>query len=130
MAITPDFKAAAYNINCVLNGTQHQWCDGQPVDVQDFKRDIAALRDSGLVPYLQAVNAPLARTLVEALGAVERKKDNATRIFTEALTRVVSEVPDIAEHSVDFNAYCRTLSANKGRIYGGQKILDPNLRVA
>lgn len=130
MAITPDFKAAAYNINCVLNGVQHQWCDGQPLDVQDFKRDIAALRDSGLVQHLQSVNAPLARTLVDALDAVAHKKDTATQIFTEALTRVVREVPQIAEHSVDFGTYCRTLSANKGRIYAGQKIVDPNLRAA
>jgi hypothetical protein len=130
MAITPDFKAAAYNINCVLNGTQHQWCDGQPVDVQDFKRDIDALRASGLVPYLNTVNAPLARALNDAFDAVDRKKDTATKIFTDALTRVVAEVPQIAEHSVDFGAYCSTLSRNKGRIYAGQKILDPNLRAA
>jgi len=128
MAIAPDFKAAAYNINCVLNGLSHQWCDGEEPDAACFRTSVEALRESALLSYLETTNAPLARALDNAFYAVQVGKETATDMFSTALRRVVSEVPEIAAHAVDFGTYCSELSANKGRAYAGQPMRDPNLR--
>lgn len=128
MAIALDFKTAAYNINCVLNGLSHQWCDGEEPDARCFKSSVDALRDSGLLPHLRESNMPLARALEHAFYAVEHGKDTATALFSDALRRVVKDVPGIAEHTVDFSAYCSELSANRARFYSGVPMRDPNLR--
>ena len=130
MAIAPDFKAAAYNINRILNGPSHQWCDGEEPDAACFKPSVDALRDSELLPYLQTVNAPLARALDHGFYAVQHGKESATEIFSAALRRVVNEVPEVAAHAVDFSTYCGELSANRGRFYAGVPMRDPNLRAA
>lgn len=130
MAIAPDFKTAAYNINCILNGLSHQWCDGEEPDARCFRSAVNALRESALLPYLQTAHPPLGRALDNAFYAVQHGKDTATEMFSDALRRVVRDVPEIAAHAVDFNAYCSGLSENKARAYAGQPWRDPNLRAA
>ncbi|MBU0800667.1 MAG: hypothetical protein KKA05_06645 [Alphaproteobacteria bacterium] len=129
MAITPDFQKAAYNINCILNGLQHQWCDGEETGPAAYPSALATLRND-LLPYLQSVNAPLGRALGDALQAVDDGKPTATAIVQEALTRISADMPDIAAHRVDFATYSGTLSSNRGQAYVGGKMRDPNLRVA
>lgn len=128
MAITLDFKAAAYHINRVLNGLQHQWCDDGHSDIRDFNSSVEALRDSGLPGYVHDIDSSTGRALDYAYAALESGKPTATSLFTEALTRVVAAVPEIAEHAVDFTAYCGVLAANKGRVYSRQPLHDPNIR--
>lgn len=130
MTITPDFKQAAYNINCVLNGLQHQWCDGEVPDVRCFNTAVKALRDSELLPYLAVTNAPLARALDHAFYAAEYGKETATELFSDALRRVVRDVPQISAHAVDFGAYCDGMTRNKASAYNGGVWRDPNLRAA
>jgi hypothetical protein len=130
MTMIPDFKAAAYNISCVLNGLQHQWCDGEEPDARCFNSSVVALRESALLPYLRDVNPPLARALDHAFYAVQYGKETATELFSDALRRVVRDVPQIAAHTVDFNAYCNGLGKNKAAVYGRGVWRDPNLRAA
>ena len=129
MALSPDFKQAAYHINRVLNGLSHQWCDGDVQDVAAFRTDLDELRGA-LLPFLHAAHAPLGRALGDALQAVDDGKAQKNEIVAEALTRIAGALPQIAMHRVDFGAYSSALSENKGRVYAGEKPRDPNLRVA
>jgi hypothetical protein len=71
MTITPDFKDVAYRINRVLNGLQHDWCDGHAPDVRHFAKDVEMLRHAHLVDYLEESNPPLGRALYNAFWDVD-----------------------------------------------------------
>lgn len=129
MAITPDFKAAAYNINCILNGLMHEWCDGRPRDIQDFATNINALRDFAGSDYLAARHPAQAQALREAFIAVENGGDREGEKFSAALDSVVRAVPEIAAHHVSFSAYSGIVSSNRARVLAnGGTYPDPNLR--
>lgn len=129
MSLTPDFRAAAYHINCVLNGLLHQWCDEPPpVSVAPYRRHFTELRET-LLPYLETHNPPFARALADALQAVEDGKGAAVAIVQEALTRIADNMPEIGEHRVDFSAYSAILSENKAKARLGVPLRNPNIKV-
>jgi DNA-directed RNA polymerase specialized sigma24 family protein len=128
MSLTPNFRAAAYHINCVLNGMQHQWCDEPPpVTVDGYQRHFNELREE-LLPYLAAHNPPLARALTDALQAVEDGKSAAPEIVQEALERIAAQMPEIHEHRVDFATYCGILSENRAKARLGIRMRNPNIK--
>lgn len=128
MSIIPDFRAAAYHINCVLNGLTAQWCDEPgPVTIDPYQRHLEELRTE-LLPYLEKNNPDFARALADALQAVADGKGAAVEIVREALNRIGENMPPIKEHRVDFSTYSAILSDNRAKAALGIRMRNPNIK--
>lgn len=130
MNMTPDFRAAAYRINRILNGMQQEWHDeGTSPPIAAYRQHLYELGEH-ILPYLRDRDAGLARGLEDVLQYAADDKPSAMTLVYDTLRHICTAIPELAVYLVDFDEYCLNLHENKSRALLGLPWRDPNMRPA